>query len=99
MEILNKMNNELNNQMNNQEYYMTQEEIDWRDQEEIRRLQEEEEYEKEWEYKEYCIKVNNIIHRFKTNLKLKYRRKISLEIYNKTNLCKDICNLISEYVI
>ena len=39
------------------------------------------------------------INQFTAKLKLKYRRKINLEIYNNTNICKDICNLVSKYVI
>lgn len=84
--------------MNNQEY-LTQEELNWREQEELRILQEEEDFEREWEYQEYCRKIKKIINQFVKNLKLKYRRKISLEIYNNTNLCKDICYLVSEYTI
>jgi hypothetical protein len=40
-----------------------------------------------------------IMNKFIKNLKLRYRKKINLTIYNNTNICKDLCHLVSEYII
>jgi hypothetical protein len=41
----------------------------------------------------------NMLKKFNNNLKRKYRNKINLEIYNNTKICRDVCNLIAEFIM
>ena len=44
-------------------------------------------------------KLLSLIKRFNNNLKCKYQVKIKNAIYDNTTMCKDVCGLISQYVI
>jgi len=49
--------------------------------------------------KQKFITLLRLIKKFNNNLKKKYRKKIYLEIYNNTSMCKDMCALISQYCL
>ena len=44
-------------------------------------------------------KVLSLTKRFINNLKRKYQVKVKNTIYDNTNICKNVCDLISKYVI
>jgi hypothetical protein len=44
-------------------------------------------------------KLLSLVRRFNNNLKRKYQVKVKNTIYDNTNICKDVCGLISQYVI